>query len=47
MAQRIFERLRDEEGFSGGYTIAREYVARALLRSREMFIPLSHRPGRR
>ena len=44
-AQRIFERLRDEEGFSGGYTIVREYVARALLRSREMFVPLSHRPG--
>ena len=44
-AQRIFERLRDEEGFSGGYTIVREYVARALLRSREMFIPLSHCPG--
>ena len=37
--------MRDEEGFSGGYTIVREYVARALLRSREMFIPLSHRPG--
>jgi transposase len=44
-AQRIFERLRDEEGFSGGYTIVREYVAGALLRSREMFVPLSHRPG--
>jgi transposase len=44
-AQRIFERLRDEEGFSGGYTIVREYVAQAQLRSREMFIPLSHRPG--
>lgn len=44
-AQRIFERLRDEEAFSGGYTIVREYVAQALLRSREMFIPLSHRPG--
>ena len=39
------ERLRDEEGFSGGYTIVREYVARAMLRSREVFIPLSHRPG--
>ena len=44
-AQRIFERLRDEEGFSGGYTIVREYVARALLHAREMFVPLSHRPG--
>src|ERR1700730_12630551 len=44
-AHRIFERLRVEEGFSGGYTIVREYVARATLRAREMFVPLSHRPG--
>jgi transposase len=44
-AHRIFERLRDERGFSGGYTIVREYVAEATLRSREMFVPLSHRPG--
>ena len=44
-AHRIFERLRDEEGFSGGYTIVREYVAQATLRAREMFVPLSHRPG--
>jgi transposase len=44
-AHRIFERLRDERGFSGGYTIVREYVAQATLRTREMFVPLSHRPG--
>ena len=44
-ASRIFERLRDEQGFSGGSTVVREYVAEATLRSREMFIPLSHRPG--
>jgi transposase len=44
-AHRIFERLRDEQGFSGGYRIVREYVARAMLRRREMFVPLSHRPG--
>ena len=44
-ARRIFDRLRIEEGFSGGYTIVREYVARAMQRSREMFIPLSHQPG--
>ena len=44
-ASRIFERLRDEQGYSGGYTIVREYVAEATLRSREMFVPLSHRPG--
>jgi transposase len=42
---RIFERLRDERSFTGGETIVREYVANAKLRSREVFIPLSHRPG--
>ena len=44
-AHRIFERLRDERGFSGRYTIVREYVAQATLHGREMFVPLSHRPG--
>lgn len=44
-AVRIFERLRDEHGFTGGITIVRDYVAGAKLRSREVFIPLSHRPG--
>jgi transposase len=44
-AHRIFEQLRDERGFTGGYTIVREYVAQAMLRTREMFVPLSHRPG--
>ena len=44
-ALRIFERLREERGYSGGYTIVREHVAAAMLRSREMFVPLSHRPG--
>jgi len=44
-AHRLFERLRDERGYSGGYTIVREYVAEQALRTREMFVPLSHRPG--
>lgn len=44
-AHRIFERLCDERGYSGGYTIVREYVALVTLRSREMFIPLSHVAG--
>src|SRR5262245_59959743 len=44
-ARRIFERLRDEQGFSSGYTIVREYVSKAMLRRREMFVPLSHRSG--
>jgi transposase len=42
---RIFERLRDEHGFTGGITIVRDYVANAKLHSREVFIPLSHKPG--
>ena len=42
---RIFEGLRDEHGFTGGITIVRDYVAGAKLRSREVIIPLSHRPG--
>ena len=35
---RIFERLRDEHGFTGGITIVRDYVAGAKLRSREVFM---------
>ena len=42
---RIFERLRDERGFTGGETIVREYVAMHKRRTREVFVPLSHRPG--
>ena len=34
-----------KKDFPSGYTIVREYVARALLRSREMFLPPSYRPG--
>ena len=44
-AQRIFDRLRDEYGYSGGYTAVREFVAREHVRSREMFVPLAHRAG--
>ncbi len=44
-SKRIFERLRDEHGFTGGRTIVRDYVAGARVRSKEVFIPLSHRPG--
>ena len=45
-AVRIFERLRDEHGYAGGYTVVREYVAKQLLRNREVFVPLAHPPGR-
>src|SRR5919199_318042 len=44
-AQRIFERLRDEHGYAGGYTIVKDYVREQRCRRREMFIPLHHPPG--
>ncbi len=44
-ATRILERLRDEHGFRGGYTIVREYVGRWKLKQREVFVPLYHAPG--
>ena len=44
-AKRIYERLRDEYGFGGGYTIVKDYVREHRRRTREMFVPLSHPPG--
>jgi transposase len=44
-AHRIFERLRDDYQFTGGYTIVREFVAKQRLRQQEVFIPLAHPPG--
>src|SRR6056297_3607227 len=44
-AKRIFERLRDEHGFTGGITIVTDYVREKRLRSREVFMPLAHPPG--
>jgi transposase len=44
-AKRIFERLRDEHGYTGGITIVRAYVHEHRQRLREMFVPLRHDPG--
>jgi transposase len=44
-AKRIYERLRDEHGFAGGYTIVKDYVGSERLSQREVFIPLAHVPG--
>ena len=44
-AKRIFDRLKEEHGFGGGYTIVKDYVRTATLRGREMFVPLTHAPG--
>ena len=44
-AKRIYERLRDEYDFDGGYTIVEDYVREHRPRTREMFVPLVHPPG--
>ena len=44
-SKRIFERLGDEHGFTGGITIVKDYICSARQRQREMFVPLTHPPG--
>lgn len=44
-AKRIFERLRDEHDFTGGYTVVKDYVRLCRARGRETFVPLAHPPG--
>ena len=41
-AKRIFEWLRDEYGFDGGYTTVKDYVREHRRQTREMFVPLFH-----
>ena len=44
-AKRIFERLRAERGFAGGYTIIKDYLREQHARTQEVFVPLAHPPG--
>ena len=44
-AKRIFDRLQEEYGFTGGYTIVKDHVRARHQRTREVFVPLSHPPG--
>lgn len=44
--KRVFEWLRDEHGFAGGYTLEKDYARLARMRTREVFVPLVHPPGR-
>lgn len=43
--KRIFERLKAEYGYTGGYTMVKEAVRQWECAHREVFVPLSHRPG--
>ena len=44
-ARRIFDRLRDEHGYTGCYSQVQKAVQRAKASSKEVFVPLSHPPG--
>jgi hypothetical protein len=44
-AQRIFERLKAEHGYAGGYSAVKEYVREARAQAQETFVPLAHPPG--
>jgi len=44
-AKRVFDRLRDECGFTGGYTIIKDYMRDRDQRRQEVFVPLAHPPG--
>jgi transposase len=44
-AKRIFERLKTEQGYTGGDTSVKDYVRIAKGRIRETFVPLAHPPG--
>ena len=44
-AQRMYERLRDEYGFTGHYGTVQRYVKEAAHRQKEVFMPLEFAPG--
>lgn len=44
-SKRIFERLKQEHGYTGGYTVVKDYVREQSLRQKEMYVPLVHPPG--
>jgi transposase len=46
-AFRIFERLRDERGYTGGYDQVRRYVQKHRRREQETFVHLAVAPGER
>ena len=44
-AKRMWDRLKAEHGFRGGYTVVKDYVRGARLQHKEVFVPLVHPPG--
>lgn len=46
-AMRIFERIRKDHGYEGGYDAVRRFVKKHRTQKRETFIPLDHAAGQR
>ena len=46
-AAQVYRRLRDTQGYLGGYDQVRRYMANRRRRDRETFIPLAHDPAQR
>src|ERR1035438_1141767 len=44
-AKRIWDRLKAEHAFGGGYTVVKDYVRQGRPRHKEVFVPLAHPPG--
>ncbi|NQU45212.1 IS21 family transposase [bacterium] len=44
-AKRVFDRLRAEHGYTGGYTQVKSYMRESRHLSREAFVPLAFGPG--
>jgi len=44
-AKRIFDRLKAERAYAGGYTVVKHAVQKRKATTKEVFIPLSHPPG--
>ena len=43
--KRIYDRLREEQGFSGDYTTVKDYARHRRRGMREMYVPLRHPLG--
>jgi transposase len=46
-AAQVFRRLRDEQGYAGGYAQVQRYLRKHRRLHKETFIPLGHLPGQR
>lgn len=44
-AKRIFERLKDEYGFEGGYSTVKDYLVQVRKKPVQVYLPLAFQPG--